>query len=223
LQADLRRAVHTRFTALAYSSSIGGTHVSELGGKAVNLPGPRATLFFAPAQIKKRAAEWGGDGLGQRLVAAWKTFSARVSDPASPWMLVEHHRGPEAVQAAYAQVLGGRGDPRVGHVLSMENWAVKPEPPNWPAVGGSRDYINFKAWRFHGVLLLVVSQRKGFVHLLDDAQCDVSSLFNVVESCRWRAYLSAGRRPGLRLLHVLSENCADWLFMSDPSRKTWAK
>jgi hypothetical protein len=117
--ADLRRVVHTRFTALAYSSSIGGTHVSELGGKAVNLPGPRATLFFAPAQIKKRAAEWGGDGLGQRLVAAWKTFSARVSDTASPWMVVEHHRGPEAVQAAYAQVLGGRGDPRVGHVLSM--------------------------------------------------------------------------------------------------------
>ncbi|MBP8019154.1 MAG: DUF2855 family protein [Hylemonella sp.] len=117
--ADLRRAVHTRFTALAYSSSIGGTHVSDLGGKAKDLPGPRATLFFAPAQIKKRAAEWGGDGLGQRLVAAWKTFSARVSDPASPWMVVEHHRGTEAVQAAYAQVLGGRGDPRVGHVLSM--------------------------------------------------------------------------------------------------------
>lgn len=117
--ADLRRAVHTRFTALAYSSSIGGTHVSDLGGKAKDLPGPRATLFFAPAQIKKRAAEWGGDGLGQRLVAAWKTFSARVSDPASPWMVVEHHRGTEAVQAAYAQVLGGRGDPRVGHVLGI--------------------------------------------------------------------------------------------------------
>lgn len=118
--ADLRRAVHTRFTALAYSSSIGGTHVSELGGNAKDLPGPRATLFFAPAQIKKRAAEWGGDGLGQRLVAAWKTFSARVSDPASPWMVVEQHRGADAVQAAYAQVLGGRGDPQVGHVLRME-------------------------------------------------------------------------------------------------------
>jgi hypothetical protein len=117
--ADLRRAVHTRFTALAYSSSIGGTHVSELGGNAKDLPGPRATLFFAPAQIKKRAAEWGAEDLGQRLVGAWKSFSARVSDPASPWMVVEQHRGPEAVQASYAQVLGGRGDPRVGHVLSM--------------------------------------------------------------------------------------------------------
>jgi len=117
--ADLRRAVHTRFTALAYSSSIGGTHVNELGGNAKDLPGPRATLFFAPAQIKKRAAEWGGEGLGQRLVAAWKSFSARVSDPGSPWLVVEQHRGPEAVQAAYTQVLGGQGDPRVGHVLSM--------------------------------------------------------------------------------------------------------
>ena len=117
--ADLRRTVHTRFTALAYSSSIGGTHVSELGGNAKDLPGPRATLFFAPAQIKKRAAEWGGDGLGQRLVAAWKTFSARVSDPSSPWLVVEQHRGADAVQTAYAQVLGGRGDPRVGYVLAM--------------------------------------------------------------------------------------------------------
>jgi hypothetical protein len=117
--ADLRRAVHTRFTALAYSSSIGGTHVSELGGNAKDLPGPRATLFFAPAQIKKRAAEWGGDGLGRRLVAAWRTFAARISDPASPWMVLEQHSGPEAVQAAYAHVLGGRGDPRVGHVLTM--------------------------------------------------------------------------------------------------------
>jgi hypothetical protein len=27
--------------------------------------------------------------------------------------------GPRAVQAAYAQVLAGRGDPRVGHILSL--------------------------------------------------------------------------------------------------------
>jgi hypothetical protein len=32
---------------------------------------------------------------------------------------VEHHQGQAAVQAAYAQVLGGKGDPRVGHMLSL--------------------------------------------------------------------------------------------------------
>ena len=47
--ADLRRAVHTRFVGLKYSSSIGGTHAEQLGGSK-DLPGPKATLYFAPAQ-----------------------------------------------------------------------------------------------------------------------------------------------------------------------------
>src|SRR6185312_429251 len=116
--AELRRAIHTRFVNLRFSSSIGGTHVEELGG-AKDLPGPRATLFFAPAQIKKRQGEWGSDVLGQRLLMAWQNFLARVADPASPWLTVTQHRGPDAVQAAYAQVLAGGGDPRMGHMLSM--------------------------------------------------------------------------------------------------------
>jgi hypothetical protein len=40
---------------------------TQLAG-AKDLPGPRATLFFAPAQIKKRSTEWGGAELGKRLV-----------------------------------------------------------------------------------------------------------------------------------------------------------
>ena len=48
--AGLRGSIHARFVNLKYSSAIGGTHVAQLGG-AKDLPGPRATLFFAPAQI----------------------------------------------------------------------------------------------------------------------------------------------------------------------------
>jgi hypothetical protein len=116
--AGLRRRIHERFANLKYSSSIGGTHVEQLGG-AKDLPGPRATLFFAPAQIKKRSAEWGADVLGRRLLAAWQDFVARVGDPAAPWLVVRQHAGPHAVQAAYLEVLGGRGDPRLGHMLSL--------------------------------------------------------------------------------------------------------
>jgi hypothetical protein len=116
--AGLRKAIHTRFANLKYSSSIGGTHVEQLGG-ARDLPGPRATLFFAPAQIKKRNAEWGAEILGRRLLQAWQGFIGKVCDPAAPWLVVEHHVGPDAVKAAYATVLGGRGDPRVGHMLSL--------------------------------------------------------------------------------------------------------
>lgn len=116
--ADLRRAIHTRFTQLKYSCSIGGTHVEQLGG-AKDLPGPRATLFFAPAQIKKRQTEWGADVLTQRLLLAWQAFIARACDLADPWLVIEPHQGVATVAAAYQHVLAGRGDPRLGHMLSL--------------------------------------------------------------------------------------------------------
>ncbi len=114
----LRLAVHTRFSRLAYSCAIGGTHVAELGG-GKNLPGPKATLFFAPAQIKKRSVEWGAAVLGARLVIAWKALVDRVSEAKAPWLVVQHHRGPEQALAVYREVLGGKADPRVGHMVSM--------------------------------------------------------------------------------------------------------
>ena len=114
----LRKAIHTRFQQLKYSSSIGATHVSEMGG-AKDLPGPKATLFFAPAQIKKRSAEWGSKELGQRMVQGWRKFVAQVAQPGNAWLVVAQHQGPDAVLAAYQQVLSGKGDPRVGHMLSL--------------------------------------------------------------------------------------------------------
>jgi len=116
--ADLRRRIHTRFAGLKYSCSIGGTHVEQLGG-ARDLPGPRATLFFAPAQVKKRQADWGAAELGRKLVEAWRAFSTRVAEAPRPWLTVQHHSGPRGVELAYAQVLAGRGDPRIGHILSL--------------------------------------------------------------------------------------------------------
>ena len=116
--AKLRLAIHTRFVNLKYSCSIGGTHVEKLGN-AKDLPGPRAVLFFAPAQIKKRAAEWGPDAFHKRLVQAWFAFTATACSPARPWITVQHHAGIAQISAAYALVLGGQGDPRVGHMLSL--------------------------------------------------------------------------------------------------------
>ena len=116
--AALRLAIHSRFVNLKYSCSIGGTHVENLGG-AKDLPGPRATLFFAPAQIKKRAADWGPATLNERLVSAWFAFSKVVCDRSRPWLNVMCHAGVPAVQSAYAHVLQGKGDPREGHILSL--------------------------------------------------------------------------------------------------------
>lgn len=116
--ARLRKAIHSHCTGLRYSCSIGATHVSDMGG-AKDLPGPKATLFFAPAQIKKRSHEWGPTVLEQRLVQSWQAFITHVSTPGQPWLRVAHHTGPAAVQAAYLEVLGGMGDPQVGHILTL--------------------------------------------------------------------------------------------------------
>ncbi|TFZ03606.1 DUF2855 family protein [Ramlibacter humi] len=115
--ADFRKAVHERFRdQLKYSCAVGGTHVQHLGGGA-GLPGPRPALFFAPAQLKKRTADWGAEGLQQRLVNSWRAFAAQQDR--EPWLQVRSHRGRDDVQAAYTQLLAGRVDPSEGHVLTL--------------------------------------------------------------------------------------------------------
>ncbi|KNZ31102.1 MAG: hypothetical protein AD742_17875 [Methylibium sp. NZG] len=116
--AAARAAVHTHFGAqLAYSCSVGGTHWDALGsGKG--LPGPRPTLFFAPAQIKKRMADWGPAGLQQRTDDAWQAFMAPVTDAHNPWMRVVRGSGKAAVERVYLALLDGRVNPEEGHLLS---------------------------------------------------------------------------------------------------------
>jgi hypothetical protein len=117
--ATLRAAIHQHLgEQLRYSCSVGGTHWSELGsGKG--LPGPRPVLFFAPAQGKKRAADWGAAELQRRLGAAWLAFMKPVSDARHPWLRVEHHTGRAAVEAVYHALAAGKVDPQAGHMLSL--------------------------------------------------------------------------------------------------------
>jgi hypothetical protein len=114
----LRQRIHKHFTQLAYSCSVGASHVGDLGG-AGSLPGPRPVMFFAPAQVKKRTAEWGARGLNERLVAAWQAFSSAVQAPPQPWITVQRHQGPQATQALFLELLRGQSDPRTGHVAHM--------------------------------------------------------------------------------------------------------
>ena len=117
--ATLRQRVHTHFKQLQYSCSVGGTHVQELGG-AKGLPGPKATLFFAPAQIAKRRDDWGGSVLNQRLVKSWQAFAERVSQSGATWLDVETHSASTA-SVAYASLLKGNLSPRIGQVWSLSN------------------------------------------------------------------------------------------------------
>ena len=119
--AALRRQVHTYFgEALKFSSSIGGTHWDALGS-ARDLPGPRPTLFFAPAQVKARSAPppqgWGPGELQRRMGQAWAQFIAQVN--AGDWVRVIRRPGAQAALQSYSDMLAGRADAREGLILDM--------------------------------------------------------------------------------------------------------
>jgi len=117
--AGLRASIHGHWTdELRYSCSVGGTHWDELGG-GKGLPGPRPVLFFAPAQIKKRMADWGPGGLQQRLADAWRAFMQAVGNAEHPWLQVVRQHGRGAIETTYADLLGGASKPSEGHVLSV--------------------------------------------------------------------------------------------------------
>ncbi len=115
----VRASVHAHLgEQLTYSCSVGGTHWEALGsGKG--LPGPRPVLFFAPAQIKKRVADWGGAGLQARLADAWAAFMKPVTDARQPWLQVVRGQGEPAIEACYAALLSGQFKPQEGHILSV--------------------------------------------------------------------------------------------------------
>lgn len=115
----LRQRVHAHVSGLRYSCAVGASHVHDLGG-AGQLPGPRPVMFFAPAQVKKRNADWGAAGLNARLVASWQQLLGAVQAPPTPWVQVQHHRGPAATQALFDALRQGGGDPALGHMATLQ-------------------------------------------------------------------------------------------------------
>ena len=116
--SDIRRRVHERLSKLHYSSLIGGSHYDEMGS-AAGLPGPKPVFLFIPTHAFKRIGEWGLSGLTERMGLDWRNFVNRSLDLVDPWLVVQHHAGPEAVQAAYQLVLSGSAEARSGHMLLL--------------------------------------------------------------------------------------------------------
>jgi hypothetical protein len=115
--ADVRAAVHARYgDSLTHSAVVGGTHWDRIAGESgAPLPGPRPEFFFAPDHVSRRTADWGREGLERRVADAWRPFV----DWTTGWLEVVHGQGPEAVEAAYLELLEGRAEPAKGHVLSL--------------------------------------------------------------------------------------------------------
>jgi len=113
--ALLRGKVHRHLgDQLVYSAAVGLTDWDALE-PSDGLPGPKPTLFFAPTQIKKRAAEWGPGGIEQRVSDGWSAFL----EPLRGWMLVTHRDGADAAMQLYRDMLHGLTSPRDGYTVSL--------------------------------------------------------------------------------------------------------
>ncbi len=114
--AAVRAAVHGHFAGeLAHSAVVGATHHDRMGGVPDDLPGPRPTFFFAPERVVKRTADWGREGLETRLAASWSPYVEWTDG----WLKVVQAEGPDALRAAYLDLLEGRIDPACAHVLAL--------------------------------------------------------------------------------------------------------
>ncbi len=114
--AELRAGVHGHYGEdLAHSAVVGATHHDRMGAVPDGLPGPRPMFFFAPDRVRKRAKDWGADGLQQRMADAWHPYVAW----ACGWLEVDRGHGADALQSAYLDLLDGRIDPARADVLSL--------------------------------------------------------------------------------------------------------
>lgn len=99
---------------LRHTYLVGLTHW-ERREPAAELPGPTPVFFFAPDRVNQRRADWGMAEFQRRVGSAMADFAAS----AAAWMRVVDQRGPEAVERVYREMVAGKVDPAVGHMLSL--------------------------------------------------------------------------------------------------------
>jgi hypothetical protein len=99
--------------ALVHQVVVGVTHQEPAAAGTLADTGPE--MFFAPDQMRKRIAEWGREGLDHRFADAWSAFAPF----AEQWVDVVVSTGPDELERVWQDVLGGRADPRAGHVVTF--------------------------------------------------------------------------------------------------------
>jgi hypothetical protein len=72
-------------------------------------------LFFAPTQMRKRRHDWGRAELDRRFAEAWHRFAPE----AAARLEIQVGAGPEALRAAWLDVLAGRVPPATGRIIQL--------------------------------------------------------------------------------------------------------
>ena len=100
---------------IAHSASVGATHW-DVERSSASIPAPRPEFFFAPSQLAKRGKEWGREEVNRRISDALAVFI----DSSARWMSMRHSRGAEAIVGVYADLVAGKVDPSVGHIVAFD-------------------------------------------------------------------------------------------------------
>ena len=111
--STVRGAIHNHLgDQIAYSGTVGATHWEAVGADDAALPGPRPVFWSGPDEIAHLAKE--SDDPAQML----NLISARMGGlmlEAAQWLDVTHFSSPEAIKAAYTDMLDSKDDSRTGH------------------------------------------------------------------------------------------------------------
>ncbi len=118
--AVVKQRVHAHLgDSLRHSAIIGATHW-DVKDPGTPLPGPSPSMFFAPAHVRKRIADWGGEReLRARIASSSAAFLERATREGDPWLRIVRESGLDAVLASYAALLAGSVPADAGHVLTI--------------------------------------------------------------------------------------------------------
>jgi hypothetical protein len=116
---ELRARIHNHFGfSLMYDCFAGSAqNVGFL--RDTGLPGPQASPYFAPVQIRKRNADWGPGEVIRRINEAQRLFFDYLNEPYSRRLEISRRGGFEAAREVITNLATGRVDPRKGHIIVL--------------------------------------------------------------------------------------------------------
>jgi len=116
----LQARAHDHFgESLVHDASVGSAHSLAPPEPGRKLAGPKPEFFFAPTWIAKRYKDWGAAGFNRRVGESTAAFFRHVAEN----RLVEpiEHRGLEAARNVIVEMVRGRTEPRLGHVIRLDS------------------------------------------------------------------------------------------------------
>jgi hypothetical protein len=114
LQLRVHRHLGNR---LVHDAALGASHVQAPPQPDEDLPGPEPTFFFAPEWVARRQGEWGSQEFNRRVGGAVSAFFDHVAK--HKLIDIREQRGFESAREVLAEMLEGRTDPAIGHVIRV--------------------------------------------------------------------------------------------------------